>query len=55
MEKQICTEIVKIESDFEHVFELREFLAEIQELAKSYQNVIVTFEDDDAAISFQAN
>lgn len=40
-----CEENVKLECDFKDVFELREFLAEIQELEAKYPNVRVTFEE----------
>lgn len=38
-------EMIKVESDFENVFELREFLAEVQEMAARFPNVKVTFEE----------
>lgn len=40
-----CTENVKFEAEFKDVFELREFLARIQELESEFPNVKVTFEE----------
>ena len=45
MERETCREVVRVEADFEHVFDMREFLAEVQALADRYENVRVSFEE----------
>ena len=45
MDIDICKVVVKVEAEFEHVFEMREFLGEVQALAESYKNVKVSFEE----------